>query len=305
MQKKLETLDLKKVEHLSLLLGTDKGELKKVALNSFSPSSYRQRNINSRGKRRPISRPRRKLDFIQRRIKDRILSRIAVSDSAHGWTKGRSHITHSSQHVGKDVLVTLDIKDFFPSIHFSRVYRLFVSLGCSPDVARLLTQLTTCDYRLPQGTSTSPAIANLILKPLDRRLEKLEGLYGIQYSRCGDDICISGKCGAAKLKSLVVKIVKQEGFRANKDKIRVQRKHQRQQVTGIIVNEKLNIPREKREEWLNLIRRCRKYGPSTQTEESKDRFRRRLVGKIGYAKQVNPRLGELLQKEFNRIDWSW
>lgn len=303
MQKKLETLNLKRVEYLSLLLGVDKGELQKIALNSFSSSSYRRSNELSRGKKRLISRPHRKLALIHGRIKDRILSRIAVSKSTHGWTKGKSHITHSSQHVGKDVVVTLDIKDFFPSIHFSRIYRLFVSLGCSPDVARILTQLTTCDYCLPQGTHTSPAIANLVLKPLDTRLENLQELYGIRYSHCGDDICISGRCGAVKLKSLLVKIVRQEGFRINKEKIKVQHKHQRQEVTGVVVNEKLNIPKEKRRELLDQIHRCQKYGPSTQTTENKEKFKQRLKGKIAYARYVNPRLGKLLEKEFSQIDW--
>ena len=303
MSKKLETLGIKSPEHLSRWLGVEEGELKQIARNTDSHCYEIERQTSS-GKKRLIFNADRKLKSIQCRIKDRILDRVPVSDSAHAWTKGRSPLTNATQHIGKDVVVKLDIKDFFPSIHYSRVYKLFISLGCSPDVSRILTQLTTYNYHLPQGTHTSPAIANLILKDLDSRLKRLSSLHGITYTRYGDDISISGKYSAEKLKNLLRKIIKQEGFTVETKKIKVQHKHQRQEVTGIVVNKIPNIPKEKREKLMGIIRNCQRYGPSTQTTENKDKFRRRLLGLISYVKPVNPKLGTKLQKEFGKIDWS-
>lgn len=303
MDKKLETLRIKSLKHLSLWLGVDKIELEELARH-INSHCYEIKKETSSGKKRWIFIADSRLKSIQRQIKNRMLDRIPVSDSAHAWTKGRSTLTNARQHLRKAVVVKLDIKDFFPSVHYSRVYKLFINLGCSPDVSRILTQLTTYKHRLPQGAPTSPAIANLILKILDSRLERLCALHGITYTRYGDDITVSGKYSAKKLKNLFQKIIRQEGFLIKRKKIDIQYKNQRQEVTGIVVNKIPNIAKENRKKLRAIIHNCRVYGPSTQTAENKDKFRERLFGSINYVKQVNPELGEKFQEEFDRINWS-
>lgn len=278
-------------------------ELEELARHIDSHCREIEKEISS-SKKRVIFIADSRLKSIQRQIKNRILDRISVSNSAHAWTKGRSTVTNAGQHLGKHVVVKLDIKDFFPSVHYSRVYKLFADLGCSPDVSRMLTQLTTYKHRLPQGAPTSPAIANLILKNLDSRLEALCILHGVSYTRYGDDITISGKYSTAKLKNLFQKIIRQEGFLIKRKKIAVQHKNERQEVTGIVVNKILNIPKDNRKKLRAIVHNCRVYGPSTQTTEDTDKFKQRLFGSINYVKQVNPDLGNRLQEEFERIDWS-
>lgn len=195
------------------------------------------------GKTRPISAPIGPLAFIQRRILRRVLDRVPLHDAAHGFRRGRSIVTNAGPHVGKEVVFSVDIKDFFPTITFPRVFGVFHSLGFQKTRAGLLARLCTLRGSLPQGAPTSPALANIVCRRLDNRLSCLAAKSGLAYTRYADDLTFSGRADAVSILPLVAKIVKEEGFTLNRDKTRIMRRNGCQEVTGLVVNDKVSIPR--------------------------------------------------------------
>ena len=302
MSRQLIKLNINTVKHLCLQLGISEAVLRYLS-DHMADNVRRVYRTTTPGKTREIFKPGPGLLKVQRAINTNLLQRIKLPDPAHGSRKGRSHLTSAALHVGKEVVASLDIRNFFPSIHYKRVYNLFWDLGCAPDIARILTGLTTFNNSLPQGFATSPSIANLILSTLDSRLERLCAAHRLTYTRYVDDIIVSGNYRVEDLLRLFCQIVAETGFSVQLDKIRVMRKDTRQEVTGVLVNKKLNIPREEVRELRAILHNCRVYGPSTQTDASVEWFEQHLRGRINYIVQLNPAIGNQLLGEYNRIDW--
>ncbi|MEK6543671.1 MAG: reverse transcriptase domain-containing protein, partial [Elusimicrobiota bacterium] len=133
-----------------------------------------------------------RLEAIHRMLQRKILSKVSVPSSMHGYRRGRSTVTHSRNHVGAAYIARFDIKDCFPSIFSGRITLMYESLGASPLVAQWLTQLTTWKQRLPLGFSTSNDIANVIMAPMVKRLEHFCVGRGLKVSFYADNIEISG-----------------------------------------------------------------------------------------------------------------
>jgi len=192
--------------------------------------------------------PRGRLPQIQDKIKDRILVKAAFPGYLHGGIKKKSALTNVRNHSGKEAVLALDIKSFFPSVRPERVLKVFEGLGFSGEVARILTRLTTYEYQLPQGPPMSPAIANLCIPRIDARLSGLARAQMFNHTRLMDDMTLSGSRRVAKFGRLAARIVEEEGFsvkQGNKGKLMLQ--DQRQEVTGVSLNFKKNVPRERRE----------------------------------------------------------
>lgn len=270
------------------------------------------------GKTRTFYAPTEPYKKLLKIIDKRILSRISMPDSFQGGIKGFSPRTNAEKHLAKHELIKVDIKDFFPSINPEFVYKAFLKLGMSKINADLLTQLTTVKYpkpQLPQGFPTSPKISILVLRNFEKRIHKLAKQFGWDKSFWIDDISISGNFPVNKFKKLVLKILKDEGFLPHPDKTTGMKKGDRKQrlITGIVVNKKLNLPREKRrliEQELYYIKRfgikhhlIKKGGSSTEMEIQK--FKLRLFGKINNIKNINPQLGAKYQKQFDSINWGY
>ena len=133
-----------------------------------------------------------------------------MHEAAHGFVAGRSIVTNAACHVGRDVVVNLDLKDFFPTLTWLRVRGLFQSLGFSPEASTIFSLLCTeaetdeivldgqrlyvqrSGRRLPQGSPCSPAITNLVCTRLDQRLSGLARKLGYTYTRYADDLTFSG-----------------------------------------------------------------------------------------------------------------
>ena len=136
------------------------------------------------GGNRVIEAPVERLKTIQRWIKDEIIDSFSPSQYATGFRKEFSIVDNAKKHVGKELVISFDIKDFFPSITYADVLRMFVYMGYKLDVAHLLTKLCTSENDvLPQGSPASPSISNLILLKLDKRLGKLAETINCDYSR--------------------------------------------------------------------------------------------------------------------------
>jgi hypothetical protein len=256
------------------------------------------------GGERELCAPRAPLRAVQRRILERYLEPFEVHDACHGFTRGRSTVTNARPHERAALVVKTDIRDFFPSIHYHRVRGLFEMLGAAPWAAAALASLTT--YRplrpdgavawpsvLPQGAPTSPAIANLVCRRLDARLSGLAARMEARYTRYADDLTFSfarepGDVG--RVFWWINSILQQEGFLENAAKRKVLRRSQRQQVTGVVVNEGCRLPREERRNFRALLANCERHGVASQARGRED-FEAYLMGYAAYASMVQPELG--------------
>jgi len=293
-------------------------------------SHYRYRWITKRrGGRRLIEAPKPRLKRVQQQILTEILGRIPPHVAAQGFVVGRSIQTNARPHVGQKVLLKLDLENFYPSVTYPRVTSIFRSLGYSREAAIWLARLVTTAVppslwesgrpnepaesrylrrHLPQGAPTSPALANLSAYVLDLRLAGLARSFRAQYTRYADDLTFSGdevfQRSLAAFLPLVRQIVSQEQFRLHPQKTCVQRASQRQQVTGIVVNTKLNVRREDYDRLKAILRNCIQYGPTSQNRERHPEFASHLRGRIAFVTSLNSQRGAKLLALFEQIDWN-
>jgi RNA-directed DNA polymerase len=291
-------------------------------------SHYAYRWLKKRGPGwRLIEAPKSTLKSAQHQILTELLDRIPPHSNAHGFVTGRSIITNAQPHVGNRVVVKFDLENFYATVSFSRVVAIYRSVGYCREVALWLARLTTSQVpanmpfpegdslailpflprHLPQGAPTSPALANLSAFSLDLRLNGLARTFSANYTRYADDLTFSGAedllQGLPVLIPLVTKIVRSERFRINRKKRKVIRNNQCQIVTGVVVNEVLNISRRDFDRLKAILNNCQRHGPSTQNREEHPDFAAHLLGRVAHVTQINPSRGQKLQAIYDRIDW--
>ncbi len=275
------------------------------------------------GGTRQLAAPHRQLAAAQHWILTNILNLVPVHENAHGFVARHSVVTNAGPHLNSSVVVNADLKDFFPSITFSRVDGLFRSLGYSPAVATILALLCTeCPRQtvrfadktyfaatggraLPQGACTSPAVSNLITHKLDRRMSAMAEKLGWRYTRYADDITWSiseqPSPSIGYVLARIRHIVDDEGFQLNHEKTRVQRRSQQQSVTGVIVNDRLSVPRETIRQVRAILHNARRTGLAAQNREQHPHFESWLAGMIGWINMVNPDQGQKLKTQFDQV----
>lgn len=302
--------------HLAHTLDTSVNQLNWLSGNTQAHYHSFEIRKNTGGKRIILA-PKFRLKKIQRSFLDRILVKIQLNDHAEGFRKKRSILTNAERHVGKKIVIKMDIKDFFPSITFERVSGLFTALGYPRRLSRLMARLVTHQGKLPTGAPTSPAISNILCTKLDRRLSRLGINLNYHYSRYADDMTISSNYDTAvHTIPFFRKIIQEEGFELNESKLRVLRNGGRQKVAGIVVNQKPNIARNDLKKIRAILFNCRYKNPLEEIEKwarmekggkgknvcSLGRFRSSMQGKINYIKMVNPEAGKKLENQLNKID---
>ena len=234
---------------------------------------YRRWHIPKRdGSARLITAPKRDLKRAQRWALRNVFEKLPVHGAAHGFLAARSIVTNAAVHAGADVIVKIDIKDFFPTITWRRVRGLLRKAGMAEGPATLLSLLSTESPRevvqfrgktlyvstgarvLPQGAPTSPAITNAICMRMDRRMSGLARKLGLRYTRYADDLAFSwrsptpaaspAEAGAPRPRAPIGALLKgartilaAEGFRLHPTKTAVMRRGDRQKVTGLVVNQ--------------------------------------------------------------------
>lgn len=194
------------------------------------------------GKRR-IDQPLDSLHDIQQWILAHILNKCTPHHAAMAFTKNRSIKLNALPHVKQPQVLSLDVKDFFPSLHPEKVIKVFSDMGYAQEVAEILTGLTTLGFGLPQGAPTSPALSNLIMIDIDEYLARFATRSGISYTRYADDLTFSGAFTPGKVIDRCRFILKKHGLKLNETKTRLMWPHQCQEVTGVVVNKKLQAPR--------------------------------------------------------------
>jgi hypothetical protein len=289
------------------------------------------------GPPRAIERPKARLKTIQRRLLHELLDWIPAHEAAHGFTRGRSARSHAAAHVGRHVVVRLDLEDFFACVSAARVFGIFRTAGYPEPVAHALTALTTnavpadewaalprpataaliaahhrlerrlATPHLPQGAPTSPALANLAAFGLDRRLAGLAAACGATYTRYADDLTFSGSRrllrAAEGIRATIAVIVGEEGFRLNERKSMLATRAERQRVCGIVVNERLNVARREYDELKAILHNAARRGPAAENRAAVPDFRAHLLGRIAWVASLQPDRGAKLHGQFARIDW--
>ena len=293
---------MKNIENLEKTLKIKVGELYFLAKSMDRYVSVEHKPKED-GKTRIIYKPHYRLRSVQKQINKKILQKIPLPDFFHGGIIGKSPKTNALPHVGKPILLTLDIRDFYPSIHYSRIYDVYKKIGCIPKVARLLTRITTYNGCLAQGFPTSSSLANLILARTSPRLEGLKLQHGITIGVYQDDLGISGGYRIPELINLFEKIMRQEGFFLHIGKKRkVMSRKTRQEITGYVVNRKVNVSKSYYRDIRAKLQLCKAIGIAPIAGDiSVEEFMRQLRGKIQYVMDANPERGRNLLVEFEDL----
>ncbi|MEM7374318.1 MAG: reverse transcriptase family protein [Bacteroidota bacterium] len=267
-----------------------------------------------RGGHRLISAPMPRLKQAQYWILEELLYKIPVHQAAHGFVHNKSILSNARKHIGQDVVINLDLKDFFPSVNYPRIRGLFRALGFSEAVATILGLLcteaeveevilddqlyyvATSERKLPQGSPTSPALTNILCRRLDRRLEGIARKKGFVYTRYADDLTFSASGEAAKsIQALLWQIkavIRDEGFELHPEKLRIMHKGSRQEVTGLIVNERLGIPRKHLRNFKSLLFQIEQDGLKGKHWRGSPRLLASLRGYAQFVAQVEPEKGQ-------------
>lgn len=268
------------------------------------------------GSPRAIWAPLPRLKKVQRWILHHVVERLLVHGAAHGFLAGRSILTNAAVHCDSQLMLQMDVKDFFPTVTLPRVKGVFRRAGYREQIATLLALLCTEAPReivehegqkvyvslgprcLPQGAPTSPALTNVLCLKMDRRLLALARKYGWRYTRYADDLTFSlpagrpGPSHLGALMGLVKRVVADEGFRIHPDKTRVSRPGGRQTVTGLVVNGAATprVPRSARRQLRAAIHNLNQGKPLHAGETTST-----LAGHIAFVAMTNPAEARRLQ----------
>ncbi len=261
------------LDELARRLGVDRDSLLAIR------PTYREFTVaKPSGGRRLIAAPDPELKQMQRRINRRLLQRLPAHACAMGFEQGRSIVTNAAAHTQKAVLIRLDMRNFFPATSAKRVHKYLRTIGWSKGASALLVRLCTWRGGLPQGAPTSPRLSNLVNYQLDARLAgwaenfrllivnpftgntgkwRDEGKVEVTYTRYVDDLVFSlAKDNERAVKAVIAaarRIVGEYGYRLHgRKKMRIRRRHQSQEVTGLVVNQRVNLPRRTRR-WLRAV----------------------------------------------------
>ncbi len=325
-------------KELARWLGLDVGQLEVLAdRRGLSRSArdprmrhYRYTWVSKRaGGHRLLEAPKLRLRTVQRYLLDDIVARIPPHDAVYGFRTGRSVIGFATPHVGRDVVVRLDLQAFFNSVFAPRIAAMFRAAGYPEAIARTLAAL--CTHRtpedvlagaptraavdlarlrsphLPQGAPTSGALANLAAYRLDVRIAALAEAVGAGYTRYADDLAVSGPPELARAAPTLIArigaIAIDEGFSLNFRKTRVMTASTRQRLTGLVVNDKLAVPRAALERLRAILHNCVRTGPAPQNLGGHPDFRAHLLGRIAWVAAIDAAKGARLRAQFDRIRW--
>ncbi len=277
--------------------------------------------------------PKARLKQLQRRILADILTGIPPHPNAHGFVKSRGIKDFVAPHSQQEIVMRMDLQDFFLSIPSARIFAVFRSLGYSEAVARLLTGLCTNSVptdvlrrpgagaplsgpremrfrtpHLPQGAPTSPGLANLCAYRMDVRLTALAGRFGWFYTRYADDLLFSGPVlGKGLLRQFQIwvgAIAIEENLAVNMRKTRIMRRGIRQHAAGLVLNTRPNIPRTEYDQLKAILHNCVKHGSASQNRSGHPNFRAHLLGRLSYVSYMNQRRGARLREVFDGIKWN-
>jgi RNA-directed DNA polymerase len=239
-----------------LYLNSKDGKVRKIwGKKSFN---YLYRSVNRQyiefsipkksGEERKICAPSKQLKLVQKKIAQILELFYTPNENCHGFVKERSILSNAEIHTNKTYVLNIDLEDFFPSIKANRIVESLKNepFNFNNEMANIIARISCKDGRLPQGSPMSPMVSNICCEKLDSDLKDFSVKLKLSYSRYADDITFSGygRIFNNKFFSDLGKIVgKKHHFRIKKTKTRIQKRNSRQEVTGVVVNDKLNVNR--------------------------------------------------------------
>lgn len=240
-----------------------KGYFKLSTLQKYASGNYYKffSIPKKNGGKRIISAPERELAFIQLCIAVLFNSIYKPNKCVFGFVDKRSIVQNAQQHINKEILFNIDLKDYFSSISYNDIIEKLIRQPYyfSYPAAKFLTDILVVETQdgkrvLPQGAPSSPIVTNMIADHLDVRLSKFAEKHDLTYTRYADDITFSfsrsklrgwRSHGLTKgIRDIIFDIIETEGFLINKRKTRISFINQRHEVTGLVVNKKVNVKRE-------------------------------------------------------------
>jgi RNA-directed DNA polymerase len=263
------------------------------------------------GGHRNIHSPVPELMSVQRNFKDYLLTIYNRKKCSHGFEQDYSILSNAKVHLKSKVVLNIDLKDFFESINFGRVYGLFCSQPFNFDqkASAAIAKLVTYENILPQGAPTSPILSNMIIRRMDNNFIQLAKKTKSIYTRYVDDITFSttqanfdkkiinsGEFTEVVLSNEIQGIIEKNGFQIKKNKTRLLRNSVRKEVTGITINEFPNVRRKYINSIFGMIYSWKKYGyesaqkvyidkylkDTEKTKVTKTLYRSVIIGRIGY-----------------------
>jgi hypothetical protein len=240
-------------------------------------------------------------------------------DSVHGFVPERGICSNAKQHLANYYLLRSDIKNFFESININMVYEVFMELGFIPEIANVLSKITTLDDHLVQGLPTSPIIANLVSKSMDTELKSLCDKYNAVYTRYADDISISSNSNLPPLKE-IENIVNESEFKLNTKKTKTFKRGQNQFVTGLSIFDNLypRIPKKIKRKIRQELYYIKKFGYESHickkldfdedncdedfVSEEKRKLKNRIKGWIDYIHSIEPKVAKSFYNDLKEIE---
>lgn len=318
-------------KHLALHLGMEYWKLVNMAELSETHYNYFLISKKNGGKRRVIaSYP--DIREVQIWIKQMILDKQEMLPCVTGFVKKRSTLNNAKPHVNKKYILKCDIKDFFESIDVGDVRVLFHKIGYTKQVAYTLAQLCTTKIHqwkydrmeddeqdafapllerprpfLVQGAPTSPSIANLVCRYIDKRLMGYCAKHNVEYTRYADDMTFSADNKEdLPSKGFIKKVLRENGFVLNNEKTQLMTTPGRQFVTGLLVDGHVRVPGTFKREIYRHLHFCKRFGGRTHFARlgTEKLFNREwLYGKIYYVNAIEPKEGKKMLEMADKVNW--
>ncbi len=246
--------------------------------------------LKRNGTKRKLLIPNKYLKSIQKNILKNVLNGLTPSKYVTSYLKNKGLKENAYPHQNKKIILKLDIKDFFNSIDFELIYNALPSYIFPPSIKVLLIKLCTYDDYLPQGSPTSPMLSNLVLKNFDNYIGDYCFKRNINYTRYCDDLTFSGDFNPKILKNKVECFLETLGFNLNNKKTKIITKSERQIITGLVVNEKINVPKNYKKKIRQEMYYLKKYGIEShlkKVKQSKEKYLISLKGRINYCLSIS------------------
>jgi len=237
-------------KYLYYILKTDKETVQNIIANIGEyyktwgiPKFDKNTDTKIPNETRQLNSSIKKLKPIQKRIYSFLLKKAELPEYAYGGVKNKDNIRNAKHHQGNKYIFTTDLKSFFPSISHKQVFDLFLELGCTPTISKLLTHLTTHNRQLPQGVATSTLIANLVFRKTGNKISNFAKTNNMKFTTFVDDLTLSSKVDFKDCIPEIVQIITDDGYKISHGKTNYKTKNP--VITGIVCqNNKLKLKKK-------------------------------------------------------------
>lgn len=277
--------DIKSKKELAFFFGFTLEKWNYLLYKLDSHDKYTKFEIPKKnGEPRIIHAPNYHILYIQKKLLICLKHFYKPRLSTHGFINKKNIVSNATPHENARFVFNLDLKDFFPTIHFGRIRGLLNNwpFNFPLEVASDIANLCCVDGRLPQGSPTSPILSNMICRKLDGKLEYFAKKHHCFYTRYADDITFSSRKkkfppeiaipnpenpNIYETSKEIRLIIESHKFEINTSKVRLQHRSQRQEVTGLTVNKKVNVPRLHVRQVKSMLHAWRKFGYDKASSE--------------------------------------